>query len=347
MGKLIVIFLVASIFAFIGPCDGKKGDIEKEWKQFKAEFNKTYESNTEDQKRYKIFKANLKNIQKHNNRFEKGKETYLQEINRFGDLTDKEFGDLYGLMDFSDEDIVHYNDELIRNRSTSTNGTKDHLDWREAGAVTPAKDQGKCGACWIFSAIGAVESYNYRKSGKLLSLSEQSVVDCYSNDTCDGGIPYGAAEFVQNHGIYLERDYPYTGGQDSCRNISKPLIHLDFNFTQYVYNSDEELKESIKKHGPVSVCLYVTAKWRFYSSGVWYHNKCSSFSNHCVLVVGYGTENNNDYWLIKNSWGTNWGQDGFIKVARNIHENYCGITSYGMYLEENHEEDTNSQKSGI
>lgn len=331
--KNTILFIVFAliIFTFAGLSDSKKNSTKTEWKRFKEEFNKTYESNGEEQKRYKIFKKNLLNILKHNNRYEEGKETYLQEINRFGDLTEKEFSDIYGLSELSGDSIVHYTEESVENRSSITNATLEHFDWRDFGAVTPAKDQGKCGSCWIFSAVSALESYNFIQTGELLSLSEQHVVDCYSNDTCKGGHPYAAADFVKVHGIYLESDYPYTAGQDTCRNITKSRILIDFNSTYYAYGGDEMLKEGIKEHGPLSICLYVTAKWRFYSSGVWYHNECSPNSNHCVVIVGYGTENGNDYWLMKNSWGANWGLDGYIKVARNKHPNYCGIT-YGMYF---------------
>ncbi|XP_057653629.1 procathepsin L-like [Diorhabda carinulata] len=346
--KQISIFIVFAIITFTltGLSDSKNNSPKAEWKRFKEEFNKTYESNGEDEKRYKIFKKNLVNILNHNKRYEEGKETYLQDINRFADLTDKEFSDIYGLSELSGDNIVHYNEEIVANKSSLVNVSSEYFDWREFGAVTPAKDQGKCGSCWIFSAVSALESYNFIQTGQLLSLSEQNVVDCYSNDTCEGGSPYEAADFIQDHGIYLESDYPYTAGQDPCRNITKPSIHIDFNSTYFAFGGDEMLKEGIKQHGPLSICLYVTAKWRFYSSGVWYHNECSPHSNHCVVIVGYGTENGNDYWLMKNSWGINWGQDGYIKVARNKHPNYCGI-DYGMYYVSEEKIEENSEENEI
>ncbi|XP_072390809.1 crustapain-like [Diabrotica undecimpunctata] len=325
-------FLLFVALLFV--CECRNDSTKEEWKRFKLQFNKTYTTNKEELKRYKVFKDNLKNIHKHNKRFDKGKETYLQEMNRFGDLTDKEFGDIYGLAE--NDFVIKYDDNTKvkekKGGNISTSNSKDEfLDWSKTGAVTPAKDQGTCGSCWIFSAVAALESYNFRKTGKLVAFSEQNIVDCYSNDTCDGGIPESAAEYIYNNGIHLESDYPYTAGQDACKVLIKPPIRIAFNDTSYTRGTDEDLKQGVKEHGPLSVCLYVTAKWRFYSSGVWYHNKCSPYSNHCVLLVGYGTEKGNDYWIFKNSWGPNWGQNGYIKVARNKHENYCGI-SHGMFI---------------
>ncbi|CAG9855681.1 unnamed protein product [Phyllotreta striolata] len=314
MKKFIILLSVLSV------CYGV---LEKDWKLFKQEFNKTYNSGEEEQKRFKIFKENWNNINKHNKRYDKGLETYSQEINRFGDLTDNEFTETYGLSE--NNWISNY---TIDNGSNQIDN--DYLDWRAKGAVTPAKDQGKCGSCWIFSAVGNLESLYFRKTGNLETFSEQYIVDCISNESCDGGSPKWAFEFMKEKGVRLESDYPYNAEQNNCKNLTTPVLFVDFNSTCFQNSMDEVvLKEAVRQNGPLSVCLYVTYRWRFYKSGVWFHNQCSDFSNHCLVLVGYGTENGKNYWLIKNSWGPNWGENGFIKVARFKHQNYCGLYNAG------------------
>lgn len=194
-------------------------------------------------------------------------------------------------------------------------------------------------ACWnffyflfdlILLQIGNIENYHYRKTGQLLSLSEQHVVDCLSNYTCGGGHPAYVFQFVANIGIHLESDYPYREQQNECDNTTQPRSNVTLSDIGVVTGSDDDLKLGLIENGPLSTCFSVTANWRFYKSGVWYHNECAQLSNHCVLVVGYGTENGHDYWLIKNSWGPNWGDNGYIKMARNTHKNYCGFNA-GLY----------------
>lgn len=180
--------------------------------------------------------------------------------------------------------------------------------------------------------MGLLESYHFRKTKKLLDLSEQNIVDCHSKSSCSGGSPLLALQFVKKNGIHLESNYPYTGKQNDCANVTVPPINIYFQNAYVVIGDDDELKEKILKQGPLAVSVYASSQWMFYKSGVWYHNECSSESNHCLLLIGYGSENGNDYWLFKNSWGRQWGEDGFIKIARNRHENYCGIDS-GIHLQ--------------
>lgn len=177
-----------------------------------------------------------------------------------------------------------------------------------------------------------MEAFHYKQTGKLVSLSEQNVIDCYSNSTCYGGFPERTLQWVKQHGINTEKDYPYKEKHTHCAPKYSKLINISFEEIVQVNNSETELKEALFKNGPIIVSLYVTSRWRFYKSGVWYDRDCAEVTNHSMLLVGFGTENGKDYWLLKNSWGKDWGEKGYIKVIRNKHENYCGITSESLYV---------------
>lgn len=137
---------------------------------------------------------------------------------------------------------------------------------------------------------------------------------------------------MKHNGINTEKDYPYKEKHTECAPKFSKLINISFDEIVQVDDSESDLKEALFKHGPMVVNMYVTSRWRFYKRGVWYDKHCSEVANHSMLLVGYGREDGKDYWLIKNSWGKDWGDNGYIKVARNRHENYCGITSESLYI---------------
>ncbi|XP_052088277.1 procathepsin L-like [Mytilus californianus] len=209
------------------------------------------------------------------------------------------------------------------------------VDWTKKGYVTPVKNQGRCGSCWAFSATGSLEGQHFRKTGKLVSLSEQNLMDCsskYGNEGCNGGFVGASFAYVkENRGIDTENGYQYQGKVGSCRYTQSNIGATITGHTVIKKGDENQLKEAVATVGPVSACIHADKKFQLYKRGVFNNPSCNSYrTNHCVLVVGYGTQSNDDYWLVKNSWGNRWGIDGYILMSRNK-DNQCAIATSAMF----------------
>jgi len=311
-----------------------KDIIVEEWEAFKIKHGKSYTDKSEENFRIKIFMENKHLIAKHNQRASNGLKSYSLAMNQFGDLLHHEFTSMM-------------NGYKMDYKINSSNGSTylspanvmvpSSVDWRTKGYVTPVKNQGQCGSCWSFSSTGSLEGQHFRKTGKLVSLSEQNLVDCsksYGNNGCEGGLMDYAFQYVRdNKGIDTETSYPYEAQDDSCRFNQRNIGATDTGFVDIPQGSETKLKEAVATVGPVSVAIDASHEsFQFYSHGVYDEQDCSSESlDHGVLAVGYGTtEEGLDYWIVKNSWGTTWGDEGYIKMSRNKN-NQCGIASSASY----------------
>lgn len=294
------------------------------FESFKATHDKTYSNQVEEATRFAIFSANLAEIEEHNLLYDQGLVSYRKSINRFSDMTQEEFKSyltLHSKPTLKSEQTIPYVKKGVEIAAS--------VDWREQGYVTEVKDQGDCGSCWSFAVTGSTEGAYYRSSGNLVSLSEQQLIDCttYLNFGCDGGYLDETIPYIAENGLQSESSYPYTATDGTCRYDSSQVVT---KVSTYHSISDEEsLLEAVATQGPVAAAIdatYIT----FYDSGVYSSSQCSADElNHGVLIVGYGTENGQDYWLIKNSWGSSWGDAGYFKLLRGTNE--CGVAVDDVY----------------
>jgi cathepsin L len=294
-----------------------------------SKHSKNYNCDAEFAYRLGVYRQNIQFIEEHN-RLNKD---FTVAINKFADLTATEFGALYNgyrMTDRKQSAEVHTHNPMFK--------LADDVDWRSQGVVTGVKDQGQCGSCWAFSTTGSVEGAWAIKNGKakLTSISEQNLVDCsgsYGNYGCDGGLMDNAFQYIiANKGIDTEDSYPYTAADGDCSFKSSSVGSTLSSYKDVASGKEDALTSAIATVGPISVAIDASqSSFQFYSGGVYYEAACSSDQlDHGVLAVGYGTQSGSDFYTVKNSWGADWGSNGYILMSRNKNNN-CGIATAASY----------------
>ncbi|KAL9252652.1 Thiol protease aleurain-like-like protein [Drosera capensis] len=294
--------------------------------RFLHRYGKRYETVEEMRLRFAVFKENLRLIRSSN----RNGMPYTLALNDFADMSWEEFQKhkLGAAQNCS---------ATLKGNHKMTDATlPDMKDWREVGIVTPVKNQGHCGSCWTFSTTGALEAAYSQAFGKSVSLSEQQLVDCagaFNNFGCSGGLPSQAFEYVKyNGGLDTEEAYPYAGKDGECKFSSENVGVRVVDSVNITLGAEDELKHAVAFVRPVSVAFQVVNGFRFYKDGVYTSDSCGSTPmdvNHAVLAVGYGVENGVPYWLIKNSWGGDWGDNGYFKME--LGKNMCGVATCASY----------------
>jgi len=315
----IVLLLSVLVFAYAL-------DYEAEFDMFKLKYGKSYSTAQEEERRFQIFADNLKFVSE----WDAEAKGFEVAINKFADLSSKEFVAMYNGLN-----ITKTYDAVIE-KIDSPRVQGDIVNWVNKGAVTGVKNQGQCGSCWSFSTTGSVEGAHFLSTGSLVSLSEQDLVDCSTaegNEGCNGGLMDDAFQYIiNNHGIDTEASYPYRAtGPNKCQFKAADVGATISSYVDVKTGSESDLQTAVTLT-PTSVAIDASHNsFQLYSKGVYYEPACSSSQlDHGVLAVGFGTDGSSDYWLVKNSWGTDWGMAGYIQMSRNRNNN-CGIATAASY----------------
>ncbi|CAG0881436.1 unnamed protein product [Darwinula stevensoni] len=301
-----------------------------EFKKFLRRYGKKYGKNQEKETRFRIFKENLKKIELLR-KFEQGTAQYGPT--QFADLTDEEFKRFLGLR-------TDMRGEALPDAEIPKVDLPDSFDWRDHGAVTPVKNQGMCGSCWAFSVTGNIEGQYAVHNGSLISLSEQELVDCDNlDDGCQGGLPSNAYRAIMNlGGLETESEYPYEGHGDKC-HFNKSEAAVNIRGAVNISQDETQMAQWLVKNGPISIGINANAM-QFYFGGISHPWKflCSSGGiDHGVLIVGFGVHHYSlfnrsiPFWIVKNSWGTGWGEQGYYRVYRG--DGTCGINQMASSAE--------------
>ncbi|XP_044511520.1 cysteine protease RD19A-like [Mangifera indica] len=307
---------------------------EHHFSLFKSRFSKIYATKEEHDYRFGVFKANLRRAKRH----QFLDPSAVHGVTKFSDLTPSEFRRQFlGL-----NRRLRLPADAEKAPILPTNDLPTDFDWRDHGAVTGVKDQGACGSCWSFSATGALEGAHYLATGELVSLSEQQLVDCdhecdpeeygACDSGCSGGLMTTAFEYtLKAGGLEREEDYPYTGtDRGSCKFDKSKIAATVSNFSVISLDEDQ-IAANLVKNGPLAVGINAVFM-QTYIGGVSCPYICGKHLDHGVLLVGYGSAGyapirfkEKPYWIIKNSWGENWGENGYYKICRG--RNVCGVDS--------------------
>ncbi|CAF3842821.1 unnamed protein product [Rotaria sordida] len=306
--------------------------LEESWTLFKRIYNKQYNSIDDEQARRSIWEKNVEMIQRHNLEADLGIHTYTMKVNQFADLTFEEF--------VKKMNTLKINDQKRENKKFSIPSNivlPSSVDWRTKGYVTPVKNQGHCSSCWAFSTTGSLEGQHAKISRNLVSLSEQQLVDCstkYGNDGCEGGLIDPSFQYIKdNNGIDSEDSYPYEAKDSNCRFNIKNVVTNVTDFVDIKSQSEIDLKYALATIGPIAVAIDANHdSFRFYSSGVYSEATCSTtLLDFSLLSVGYDTTKDNlDYYILKNQWTAEWGNQGYVWMSRHKN-NQCGIATMASY----------------
>lgn len=331
--------LLLNVLLLCGPGPGTGLDSDElqmsEWEIWKTLHGVTYKKMDDIQRRI-IWEENKRLIEDNNQGFLMGARGFAMAMNKYGDLTPQEYRVLQGAV--IDAQFVKRGKAVSARKLRSNARSLDSyfVDYRNTGYVTEVKDQGYCGSCWAFSTTGAIEGQLYKQTGQRLSLSEQNLVDCskpYGTYGCSGAWMANAYDYVISNGLMSTSSYPYTSVDTQPCYYDDRLAAAHIKDYRFIPKGDEQaLADAVATIGPITVGIDADhTSFLFYSSGIYEEPNCNPNNlSHAVLLVGYGSEQGQDYWIIKNSWGSGWGEGGYMRLIRNG-ENSCGIASYALY----------------
>merc|ERR1719348_1577847 len=304
-----------------------------------TKYNKEYESQDEEDYRQGVWSDNVETIGNHNEEAANGLHEFTLGENEFADMTSDEIASSFNGFNAQES---RRTGELFQS-DVKLSDLPEEMDWRQNGTVTGVKNQEHCGSCWAFSATGSLEGATFNKTKKLVPLSEQNLVDCSmkeGNHGCFGGLMDFAFKYIKdNNGIDTEESYPYTAktGKECLFKASTIGATLS-SWTDIKKGSEADLAAAVAVVGPISVGIDAGHRgFQMYRRGIYYEKQCSSVHlDHGVLAVGYGAKKHDDngkkdkFWIVKNSWGTTWGDKGYINMVKDV-KNMCGIATAASF----------------
>eukprot|EP01119_Soliformovum_irregulare_P018654 TRINITY_DN5768_c0_g1_i1.p1 TRINITY_DN5768_c0_g1~~TRINITY_DN5768_c0_g1_i1.p1 ORF type:complete len:344 (-),score=75.26 TRINITY_DN5768_c0_g1_i1:32-1042(-) len=332
--KTTIIFLLLLIVAALA-----NHSDEQKWKEFKKKYAKSYDTVEEEAKRFAMFQRKLARIEAHNS---DERHSYKIGINHMSDLSVEEYREKYLGFRAKEENV-----KIPTDQDNSVGALPLNVDWTQKNAVTYVKNQGQCGSCWTFSTTGSIEGFHAIHYGVLVSLSEQNILDCtwgplYNDTGCNGGDTRSAFQYVVNNkGIDTEASYPYQdvngGDQEACQYSWWGFGASISAFAGVIQGNETDLQRATVLT-PVSVAIDASSEsFQDYQSGIYVDDQCGNTIadlDHGVLVTGYGTDSDwfgsTYWWNVKNSWGEDWGNAGYMQFSRN-NNNMCGIATYATY----------------
>jgi len=300
------------------------GAFSEKFEEFKQKFQKKYDSPAEELKRFKIFVRNMEAASKMKVLDTSAKYGHMSPL---ADLSEQEFGKMNTLPVTRETLIAHEMEakKHVSKYQLQLKSLPDGFDWREKGAVTDVKNQAQCGSCWAFATVANIEGQNFLANGKLLSLSEQELVDCDSNDNgCNGGLPSNAYKDLisEKMGLELESDYGYEASAGSCK-AKDSLEKVFLSSWVPISQGEDDMAAAIMKYGPLAIGINA-GPMQLYMGGIADPFFCNPEAlDHGVTLVAFGTEGSKTFWTIKNSWGPSWGESGYYRIVRG--KGKCGL----------------------
>jgi cathepsin F len=329
--RSILVILTIGLSLSFEQGHAKESYIFGKFQEFIVTHNKKYTTIEEFMERFKIFQTNYNKIDR-KQIYPGQKPSFNLGITKFFDMSPQEFRNTYLNLKISTKNVIQAKSSF---QLTLLEDVAESYDWRDHGAVGPVKDQGECGSCWSFSSVANLEGLNFIKNKKFQQFSEQQLVDCDKVDQgCNGGLMENAFEYIKNAGgIELSKDYPYRGKDGRC-NFAKTKVALKVKGYHFAPSEDEEdIKKMLYTTGPLAVALNADLL-QYYNGGIldYDDNDCDPEGiNHAVTMVGYGSKDGKNYWIVKNSWADNWGEQGYFRIARG--KGTCGINRHVVTAE--------------
>ncbi|XP_023168547.1 cathepsin L1 [Drosophila hydei] len=302
----------------------------EQFEKFKKVNNKSYIRPYDELRSYKAYEENHQIVNEHNKDYDSGKSSFRLTTNTMADMSTDSY--LKGFLRLLRSPLISPSDNMADIvGSALMDNVPDSLDWRKKGFVTPSYNQQSCGSCYAFSIAQSIEGQVFKRTGRILPLSEQQIVDCsisHGNQGCTGGSLRNTLRYLQaTGGLMRSVDYKYASKKGACQFVSELAVVNVTSWAILPANDEKAIQAAVAHIGPVAVSINATPKtFQLYSDGIYDDVTCTSSSvNHAMLLIGY----EKDYWILKNWWGEMWGESGYMRIRKGI--NLCGIANYAAY----------------